>query len=63
MKRCLSEEECNNLCKEHPQPDTVHCVAPKVDKYMVDFLGKCLPTGVDSNITKSNHQYWLSCAL
>ena len=26
--------------------------APKVDKYMVDFIGKCLPRGVDLDLTK-----------
>ena len=52
MKRCLSKEEWDAQYKEHPCPDLVSCTPPKVDKYMVDFLGKRLPRSHDSELSK-----------
>ena len=52
MKRCLTKEERDALFKEHPRPDLTSCVPPKIDKYMLDFLGKRLPKTGDSDLSK-----------
>ena len=52
MKRCLTKEEREALFKEHPRPDLDTCVPPKVDKYMSEFLGKCLPKERDAELAK-----------
>ena len=51
LKRCLTKEEADALFKEHPRPD-LSCLAPAVDKYMRDFLGKRLPKSGDADLYK-----------
>jgi hypothetical protein len=43
LKRCLPKEEREALFIEHPKPDLDATSAPKVGKYVSDFLGKKLP--------------------
>ncbi len=52
LRRCLTKEEWEALFKKHPRPDLDSCVAPKVDKYMGDFLGKRLPKEHDAELAK-----------
>lgn len=52
MKRCLTKEERDALFKEHPRPDLASCMPPRVDKYMIDFLGKRMPKTGDSDLSK-----------
>lgn len=51
MKYCLSKEEREALFKEHPRPALPVVVPPRVDKYMVDFLGKHLPQDLDTDLS------------
>ena len=43
LKHCLSKDEREALFREHPRPDLEVTIAPKVDKYISDFLGKKFP--------------------
>ena len=52
FRRCLLKEERDALFKEHPRPDLDSCAAPKVDKYIVDFLGKRMPKEHDSELSR-----------
>ena len=52
LKRCLTKEEVDAVFKEHPRPDLSSCLAPAVDKYMRDFLGKRLPKSGDADLYK-----------
>ena len=58
MKHCLTKEDRDALFKEHHHPDLTSCVPPKIEKYMLDFLGKQLPKTGDSDLSKYKHQYW-----
>ena len=53
LKRCLPKEEREALFKEHPRPDLHSAVPPKVDKYVQDFLGKCMPKDHDFELSKT----------
>jgi len=52
LKRCLTKEERDALFREHPRPNLDSCVPPKVDKYIVEFLGKRYHKDHDSELTK-----------
>lgn len=52
LRRCLSKEEREALFKEHPRPNLESCTAPRVDKYISDFLGKRLPKEKDAELSK-----------
>ena len=40
------------MFKEYPHPDIPAATAPKVDKHVVDFLGKCFLKDRDSELLK-----------
>ena len=52
LRHRLTKEEREALLKEHPRPELDVTTTPKVDKYMVDFLGKKLPKEHDSQLSK-----------
>jgi len=52
LKHCLTKEEREALFKEHPRPDLEATLAPKVDKYISDFLGKKFPREQDTELMK-----------
>lgn len=52
LKCCLSKEEREALYKENPRPDLEETLPPKVDKFMMDFLGKKLPKEGDTDLVK-----------
>ena len=52
MKRCLSKEEREALFREHPRPNLDSCNAPKVDKFISEYLGKRLPREKDTELSK-----------
>lgn len=52
LKQCLTKEQREALFKEHPRPDLEVTLAPKVDKYISDFLGKKLPKEQDTELMK-----------
>jgi hypothetical protein len=52
LRRCLTKEERGALFKEHPRPDLDVTSVPKVDKYMVDFLGTKFPKDQDTDLSK-----------
>ena len=52
LRHCLTKEERKALFKEHPRPDAEVCTVPKVDKYMIEFLGKQLPKDNEAQLTK-----------
>lgn len=52
LKRCLTKEEREALFREHPRPDLDVTLAPKVDRYISDFLGKKFPKEHDAELMK-----------
>ena len=52
LRRCLQKQEWEALNKEHPLPDIDACMAPKADKYLLDYLGKCFPRDQDNKLAK-----------
>ena len=52
LKHCLTKEEREALFREHPRPDVDATLAPRVDRYISDFLGKKFPKERDAELTK-----------
>ena len=52
LKHCLTKEQREALFKKHPRPDLEVTLAPRVDKYVSDFLGKKLPKEQDTEFMK-----------
>ena len=52
LRHCFTKEEREALFREHPRPDLNATLAPKVDRYMSDFLGKKFPMDQDTRLMK-----------